>query len=176
MDLFKTLFSRKSIRDFDPNQSTSPEDVTIILRAAMASPVARCKYDDLHLTVITDKEWISEMSDYVNEKVTSPRPNAPFYNAPTLILISSKMSENPAIEYCNAGCVVQTMSLAARSLDLGHIILWAFVEHLKEHESLLKRLNLPNGFVPIVAIGIGSSSEQLEFFDRPRHVISVNKI
>ncbi|MGI6594385.1 MAG: nitroreductase family protein [Christensenellales bacterium] len=176
MDLFKTIYSRQTVRDFDSNETPTPEDITIILRAAMASPVGRSRYEDLHLTVITDKEWLKEMSNVVNAEVPSSRPNAPFYKVPIIILISSKLAENPAIEYTNAGCVVQNMALAARGLDLGSVILWSFVKHLKKSPSLLAKLELPEGMVPIIGLGVGYPAIHQEVQTRPRHIISVNKI
>lgn len=176
MDFFKTIYSRQTIRDFDDGQTPLPEDITMILRSAMAAPVGRSRYEDLHLTVITDKEWLKEMSDVVNAIQPSSRPNYPFYKAPTLILISSKLAENPAIEYANAGCVVENMALAARALDLGSVILWSFVEHLKNSPELLAKLDLPKGAVPIIGLGIGYPAVHQETLSRPRHMISINKI
>ena len=175
MDLFKTMFSRQSIRDFN-DENPSVEDITTILRAAMAAPIGRGRYEDVHLTVISDPQWIANMSNYVNTKESSIRPNAPFYKAPTLILISCKLKDNYTLDYTNAGCVVQNMALAARGLDLGHIILWSFIKHLKENEELFAALNLPKDFTPIIALGVGLPTEILQTSETPRHSITINKI
>lgn len=176
MDLFKTIYSRQTIREFDIENTLSLDDITNILRAAMSAPVGRSRYEDLHITVISDKDWIAKMSDVVNSEMTSTRPHAPFYRAPIIILISSKMSEQPAIEYTNAGCVVQNMALAARGLGLGSVILWTFVKYLKTQKELLKQLEIPHDFVPVIGIGIGYPSVHQKVFTRPRHIINVNKI
>lgn len=142
----------------------------------MSAPVGRSKYDDVHLTVITDKEWLKDMGDVVNANMESSRPHFPFYQAPALILISSKLAEKPAIEYANSGCIAQSIALAARSLDLGSVLIWVFVKYLKEQPELLKRLNLPEDFVPMIGVAVGHSAMHLEKSDHPRHVITVNRI
>jgi len=171
--MLETIFSRVSTRDFT-DEEISPEELNQILLAGMAAPVGRAKYDTLNLTVVTNAELLKEISNA--EDYSGTRPRAPLYGAKTLIIVSSKLADKPDIEYSNVGSIIQTMALAARGLNLGSIYLWTCISTLKRHPEIVAKLDLPEGFTPISALGIGYSKTTLETHTRPRHVISVNRI
>ncbi|NMA58997.1 MAG: nitroreductase [Clostridiales bacterium] len=173
MDALTNIYSRISTRDFS-NTPVAEEDIRAIMHAGMAAPVGRGLYDTLHITLITKKELLDEISKA--EDYSGARPNAPLYGAPVLILVSSKLGEKPAIEYSNVGCVMQTMALAATAKGLGNIYLWGCIYRLKSHPNIVKKFELPEGFVPISALGVGYSKTPLETTHKPRHVISTNSI
>ncbi|MCC8106394.1 MAG: nitroreductase family protein [Clostridiales bacterium] len=60
MDTLNTIFSRKSIRTYT-GEAVSPEQEALILKAANAAPVGMGQYDTVHLTVIKNKELLSEI-------------------------------------------------------------------------------------------------------------------
>ena len=47
------------------------------------------------------------------------------------------------------------MLLAATAVGLGSIYLNLVIGLIKEHKDVLDKLNLPEGFVPIVGVGLG---------------------
>ena len=53
--MLKTIFKRKSVRTYNGNP-VSKEDLDLILKAADASPVGLKQYENLHLTVISNKD------------------------------------------------------------------------------------------------------------------------
>ena len=79
----------------------------------------------------------------------------PFYGAPTVVIVSAKKSETENIEYSNAACVIENMLLAATDLGIGSVYLWGFIIALNLNDSLLKELNIPEGFTPISGIALG---------------------
>lgn len=173
METFETLFSRVSTRDFN-DKEVSAELIERILQAGMSAPVGRARYDTLHITVVKDQTFLDGVTELAKD--TSPRERAPFYGAKTLIVVSSKMSESPAIEYSNVACVIENMALAARALNVASVYLWAFVKPLIAVPELCAKLELLEGFTPVSALAIGYSDTPLEVFDNPRHSIEVNRI
>ena len=173
METFETLFSRVSTRDFN-DKEVSAELIERILQAGMSAPVGRARYDTLHITVVQDEAFLDGVTELAKD--TSPRARAPFYGAKTLLVVSSLMSEAPAIEYSNVACVIENMAIAARALGVASVYLWAFVKPLENAPALLAKLGLPCGFKPVSALAIGYSDTPLEVFDKPRHSITVNRI
>ena len=52
--MLELLLKRKSIRSYT-GDSISKEELNILLKAADASPVGMKQYENLHLTIITNK-------------------------------------------------------------------------------------------------------------------------
>ena len=145
MELFETINKRFSNRKYLDKQ-VSDEDLEKILKAGMQAPVGRGKYEDMHITVIQDKDLLNEISGLTEKSV--------FYNAPTLVIISSK-DDGHGLDKENSACVAENMLLAATALGLGSIYLNLVIGLIKEHKEVLDKLNLPEGFVPIVGVGLG---------------------
>lgn len=173
MNALSNIFSRVSTREFTANK-VAEEDLRIILQAAMAAPVGRGRYDNIHLTLITNEELLDEIA--TAEDYSSARPNAPLYGAPALIIVSAKLSEKPSIEYSNVGAIIQTMALAAGSLSLGSIYLWTCIASLENHPEIVAKFNLPEDFTPISALGVGYPEKPIDIIASPRHQINVNTI
>ena len=77
-----------------------------------------------------------------------------FYNAPTLVIISAR-DDGHGLDKENSACVAMNMLLAATALNLGSIYLNLVIGLIKEHKDVLDKLNLPEGFVPVVGVGLG---------------------
>ena len=73
---------------------------------------------------------------------------------PKLIIISARDDGN-GLDKENSACVAMNMLLAATALGLGSIYLNLVIGLIKEHKEILDKLNLPEGFVPVVGVGIG---------------------
>ena len=145
MELFETIDKRFSNRKFLDKQ-ISDEDLNKILKAGMQAPVGRGKYEDMHITVIQDKNLLNEINGLADRSV--------FYNAPTLVIISA-MDDGHGLDKENSACVAMNMLLGATALGLGSIYLNLVIGLIKEHKEILDKLNLPEGFVPIVGVGLG---------------------
>ena len=168
MNTFDTLYSRKSVRSYT-GESLSEEQLSEILKAAFAAPVGRARYDTLHLTVITDKDYLSRWEEACGGK--------PFYGAPTVILVSSEMAGTPEqdnVRYSNAAIVVQNMAIAATEMGLGSCHIWGAVRTLNVSPDLLRELSLPEGKVPCCAIIIGATDEKYTLRDIEKDRISVS--
>lgn len=175
MNTLDALFSRKSIRTYN-GENISDEQLNIILKAAWASPVGRALFETLHITVISNKEYLSKWEDYC-EKMTAHRP---FYGAPTVILVSSLIPSTDLksvnVNFSNAAILVQDMAIAATELNIGSCHIWGAVRLLNDNEDLLKELNLPEGMIPCCAIILGQTDEKYTLKDIPENKISTNFI
>ena len=145
MELFEAINKRFSNRKYLDKQ-INDEDLEKILKAGMQAPVGRGKYEDMHITVIQNKELLDEISGLTDRSV--------FYNAPTLVIISAR-DDGHGLDKENSACVAMNMLLAATALNLGSIYLNLVIGLIKEHKIVLDKLNLPEGFVPVVGVGLG---------------------
>lgn len=144
MELFDVINKRFSNRKFLEKQ-ISNEDLDRILKAGMQAPVGRGRYEDMHITVIQDKNLLNEINKLADRSV--------FYNAPTLVIISAK-DDGHGLDGENSACVAMNMLLAATDLGLASIYLNLVIGLIKNSD-ILNKLNLPLGFVPIVGVGLG---------------------
>ena len=144
MELFDVINKRFSNRKFLEKQ-ISNEDLDRILKAGMQAPVGRGRYEDMHITVIQDKNLLNEINKLADRSV--------FYNAPTLVIISAK-DDGHGLDRENSACVAMNMLLAATDLGLASIYLNLVIGLIKNSD-ILNKLNLPLGFVPIVGVGLG---------------------
>ena len=162
MNFFDVVGKRFSCRNFSDEKATD-NDLSRILDAGMMAPVGRGKYEDVHITVIRNKSLLDEISKLSDKSL--------FYNADILIIISSH-DDGFGLGDQNCGCVAENMLLAASALGLGSIYLNLVIGFIKNNEDILNKLNLPEGFTPVVGVGIGHFKEELI----KTHKIDVNYI
>ena len=176
MNTFETICSRKSVRRYT-GEKPSKEELKKILTAANAAPVGMKAYDSIVLSVISDKEYLDKIDHNCREYMKMPDLSM-LYGAPTVIVISSKMSPAPNDNTCysNAAIIVHNMALEATELGLGSCYLWGAAFAMNESEELLKKLDLPEGFVPCCAVGLGKTDEKFTLRDIPEDRIKIRYI
>lgn len=160
MNTLETLYSRKSIRNFNGDGITEAE-LQEILKAAYAAPVGHALYDTLSLTVISNKELLEKWEKHM-ATVTGEPDLHPFYGAPTVILVSSVMPAAPMnnVKYSNAAIVVHNMAIAATELGVGACHIWGATGVLDGNAELIRELKVPEGMVPCCAIALGKTDEK----------------
>ena len=159
MEFFQTLYSRKTVRSYNGDPIT-PAELSEILKAAYAAPIGRRRYDTLHLTVITNPAFLTEWERQVGME-TGKEDAHPFYGAPTVVLISSVVDEDPYgnVNYSNAASIAQNMALAACNLGVGACHIWGAVRTLNNCPDLLCRLPIPEGMKPVCSVALGHTDE-----------------
>ena len=170
MNTFENLYSRHTVRAYNGNPIT-PEQETEILKAAQAAPIGRRRYDTLHITVITNADFIARWEQRVSEMNGEPDSH-PFYGAPTVILVSSEIMPSPSdnVNYSNAAIIVQNMALAATELGVGACHIWGAVRTLQEAPDLIAELKIPSGMIPCCAIALGQTDEAYTLRDIPERI------
>ena len=159
MNALEAIFSRRTIRRYNGEQITDKE-LDTLLSAAYAAPAGHARYEELHLLVITNKEFIARWEARFGE--CNGIENAhPFYGAPTVVLVSSVMNPAPMdnVKYSDAAGIVENMALAATEIGVGACHIWGAVRALNASPDLLAELNLPQGRVPCCAIALGHTDE-----------------
>lgn len=176
MNTLETLYSRKSIRNFN-GESITDAELKEILKAAYASPVGRAMYDTLNLTVISNKEVLANWEKHMATVTGNPDLH-PFYGAPTVILVSSAMPAAPMnnVNYSNAAIVVHNMALAATELGVGACHIWGATGVLNGNTELIKELNVPEGMVPCCAIALGHFDGKYELREIPEKRIKTEYV
>lgn len=167
MDFFDILYSRKTVRSYT-GEPIADAHLKEILKAGYAAPIGRKRYDTLHLTVITNKEFLAKWESLVYAETG----RMPFYGAPMLILVSSAVDDPPFdnVNYSNAASVVQNMALAACALGVGACHVWGAVRTLNESPVLLAQLNLPEGMKPVCSVILGRTEETYEPREIPERI------
>ncbi len=173
MEFTTLLKTRKSTRNYKPAQ-IKPEELDKVLLAGCAAPVGNGAYETVHLTVVQDAALLNQIAEAHAKAVNQPGAS-PFYGAPTIVIVSSSRKDS-VIAYANAGCIVENMTLAATDAGLGSVYLFGFLNALNALPALLKKLQLPEGFVPVSAIALGYPLEPLTASRNLSKSIAVNVI
>ena len=154
MNTLEAIKARHSTRSFSEKQ-VSDEDLETILFAGGQAAVGGADFKSMKLIAVQDPDLLKA----IDEASAKRRPGShPLYNAPTLVVLASKESILPYIEFTNAGCVIQNMMLAATDLGVDSIYLWMSMYGINEDPELPKRIGIPEGFtcVGTMALGYGA--------------------
>lgn len=160
MDIFEVLFTRRSIRKFTP-ELVSDDDITLLLRAAMAAPSASNR-QPWHFVVIRDKE--------LRASVAERHPYAKMAaDAPLLIVVCGDLAEEktPGFWVQDCSAAMQNILLAARAKNLGTV--WCGLHPVEERAQLIRELcNLPDSVIPLGLAVIGHPDQPFAEVDRFR--------
>ena len=175
MNTLETILKRKSTRAYTGEQ-ISEEALNKIIQAGCASPVAMARYDSLHITVIQNEDVIADICKITSDMMLNKmgiKKNVNF-GAKTMILVSTNPESLPYEMACvNVGIVVENMVLAATSIGIDSVILGVVPRAIAPNAEIVKSLQIPEGFTPILGAFFGYASS-----DEPakKHSISINRI
>lgn len=156
METLKTMLVRRSCRSYTEEQ-LKEEELKNILKAACASPIGRALYENMHLTVIQNQDFLTQATQQFR-KATGDESASPLYGGKTWIIVSSK-ADTGEMAFANASCMVENMSLEAVELGLGHVYIYGVLRVLENDPSFIKTLGIPDGFRPISSIILGYEKE-----------------
>lgn len=156
METLKSMLIRHSCRSYTDQQITK-EQLEKILLAANAAPIGRAFYENMHLTVIQNEQFLQKATERFRAASGDPEAN-PLYGGKTWIIVSSK-ADTGEIAFANAACMVENMSLEAVDLGLGHVYIYGALRVLEHDPEFIKDLGIPEGFRPISGIILGYEKE-----------------
>lgn len=174
MEFTRALALRQSTREFTQEQLTEQE-VSQLLKAAMAAPTCMGRFERLHLTVVQDPAVLEELNQLFQKAVGNPEAY-PSYHAPTLIYVSNSLEDEEIIFGANASCVMENMLLAAADLNLASVYLFGLSQALQGEPRVKELLKLPEGYRTMAAIAVGHPAQPLQEREIPDDKISVNRI
>ncbi|MEA3254632.1 MAG: nitroreductase family protein [Candidatus Altiarchaeota archaeon] len=144
MDLFKAIYSRRSVRKYS-KKKVSKDDLMNILDAGIYAPSA-CDIQGWRFIVIDDPKVKQEL---MNEGAASFIESAPI----GILVLYNNQTEN--LEYMDylqsAAACIQNMLLAAHSLGIG----CCWICHLPRKGELRNLLCIPKHYDPIAYITLG---------------------
>ncbi|NLG92364.1 MAG: hypothetical protein GX485_02180 [Clostridiales bacterium] len=151
--VIETLLERRSIRSYRPEQ-ISEDELADILHAAKYAPTAR-GLQARHFTVIQNKQFLAEIA----AAATGNENDSPFYHAPTVIVLSAPQEAKYGREDC--ACAIMNIMLAAEALGIGTCYICSALDALRS-DKILRRLKLPEGYVPYGSVAVGYAKEHAE--------------
>ena len=174
METLQAIWLRKSVRAYKPEQI--PDEVLdSIAKAGCRAPVSSNKYNSLHITIVQNPELLKQISIAASDmvyKILNVKKNMDF-GAKTLIIISSASVMMPGIEYANAACILENMVLAATDQSVDSIIWGGAASAVKQEAALMKALEIPEGFNPVLCASFGYAIDT----EAPKeHSISLNRV
>lgn len=147
----ESILSRRSVRAYRPDQ-IAEEELTDILQAAKFAPSAM-GLQGRHFTVIQDQQLLADIVDAAVKNGASFLPgHSPFYQAPAVIVLSAPESAKYGRE--DAACAIMNLMLAAHAYGLGSCYICCALPGLRD-ETIMKRMNLPDGYVPCGCVAVG---------------------
>lgn len=153
MEFEKVILSRKSCRSYK-DAPVESEKLEKVIAAASLSPFGLPRDGKPHLTVVTDREVLSELGHLMG-------PDRDIiYGAPALIIVSCPNSRE-GIPEMNAACVIEMMSLMATDLGLGSIYLYGVTAAIQKNPQLMSELGIPARHTPLSALALGYGVEAM---------------
>ncbi len=151
------ILNRRSIRAY-LDKPIPDEDLQTIIKAGLYAPSAKNK-QDWHFSVITNKEVIDKMNEMAIEGMKrigleKESEDHIFYNAPVVIVISSRIAGFSGI---NVGCAIENMSLAAHALGYGSCIIGQtrYMYSKANKIDVDKLIKIPEGYEHDLSICLG---------------------
>ena len=172
METLQLMYSRKSIKKYTGEPVPQDKRDTII-KAALSSPVGKGMFENVHLTVIENKELLHAIDRNAAEFFGDPS-RTPLYGAPALVVVSTPNKGN--VDSANAAMIVHNMCLAALDLGLGSCAIYGATAALANNAELLAKLNLPEGFVPTGSALFGPTEETISVREIPMDKMAVSYI
>ncbi|MBF0442411.1 MAG: nitroreductase family protein [Oligoflexales bacterium] len=170
-ETIKTIYSRRSMRAFKPEQ-LKEEDVSTIIDCGLNAPSA-LNSQGWHFTVVQNKGLIEKMNTRIKEVLPTParqryleRHNGNenfsiFYAAPTIVVVSGLKDD--AYTQINCALATENMCLAAESLGIGSCIIGmaTLIFNSPDVDEYIKDLSIPQGYKPMYAVSFGYKNMQM---------------
>ena len=164
-EILKALKERRSIRKFT-KQMPSREDIDAIIEAGLYAPSGKNRQDTIILCV-TNPELIQKFVKANREIGGYPEDNDPFYGAPVILVVLSKM-DNANYVY-DGSLVMGNLLNATHALGLGGIWINRAKQEFEtdEFKQILKDLNIEGEYEGIGHCAIGYiDGENPKAYDR----------
>ncbi|WP_160671115.1 nitroreductase family protein [Clostridium sp. C8-1-8] len=163
-EAIKVLLNRRSTRVFKDEQ-IKDEELETILEAGRFAPSAM-NQQSWHFTVVQNKEVINTLAETFRQVLLNSNQEAmvkraqsdnfkPFYNAPTLIIVSG--DKNAIAPKADCGAATENLLVAAEALGIGSCWLGSSdaIFSSPKAEELKKILGIPENYEPLYSAIFG---------------------
>jgi len=156
-DTVDFILKRRSVRNYS-SEMIKQEELETIVKCGLYAPSAKNK-QNWHFTVVTSKDKIEEMNRLALEGmerlgIEKEEGYHVFYHAPVVIVISSKIEGYSEV---NAGCVIENMAIAAKSMGIGSCIIGEtrYMYHQANKADIDRVLKIPENYEHDISICFG---------------------
>ncbi|MGT2923967.1 nitroreductase family protein [Streptococcus caviae] len=172
MNTMEAITSRYACRKFTKTQLTDAETQALI-QAANAAPAGMGDYSGLKLTVVQSQENLEAIEAAAAHGM--PRMgDHPTYQAPTLMILSAKINEQvPMISHCNVSAAAENIMLAATDMGLASVFIMSVPAVIQDKQELLEKLNIRDGFKPLVIVAVGHAESQMTVEKEKRLAVEI---
>ena len=154
INVLEAINLRRSIRDY-ANTPVSEGQLKAVLDAAILSPSARNR-QLRHISVVKNRELLDEMAEKIGAMLDIQKEGYHvFHHAPVVLVLSAEKNETWRKE--DIGIMSENIALAALGVGLGTCILGLpqVLFTSKEGEKYLEKMQVPNGYEPILSVTLG---------------------
>lgn len=150
-ELTEFLLTRRTVRAYQPKPV--PEEIMAdLLKVAKYSP-SGMGLQNRHFTVIENQKLLSEIvAATVRHGGKFVPGHTPFYNAPAVLVVSAP--KEFAYNREDAACAVMGFLLAAHAYGIATCYICSVIPGLND-PTILKKLELPEGYVPLGSVAFG---------------------
>lgn len=156
--VIETIMSRRSIRKYRP-EPVARETMAQILECGINAPSGLNK-QSWEVRVVDNPAVMDEIIAAMSEANPDTDPGAIrgcFRGAPTMVFIAN--SQNYDFSPIDCGLLSENIMLSAWSLGVGSVCLGSPVRFLQNSPEALAMLQFPEGYTPIICIGLGYADE-----------------
>lgn len=176
--ILNAIKNRRSIRKYK-NKPLNKEQIEEVIQAGRLAPSAR-NMQNWHFTVVTNKNLIKQMSEYVVGKtIEDPKyhfvrersktlSDPIFYSAPVVIFITADADKWSAI---NCALAAENMMLYAHSIGVGSCFI-GMARFIEGSNEIMQNLNLPEGHEIYATLIFGYADEKPDFKKRETDNVS----
>lgn len=151
-EVINSILSRRSIRKYKETQ-ISDEDLNSILECAQYAP-SGMNNQGWHFTVVQNKDTLKKIKSVVSEALSKPANFDPFYNSPTIIIVSNN---SPITPEADSALAIENIFLSAHSLGIGScwINILNGLSKDPKVKDLLNELKIPENSVVYGSVSLG---------------------
>lgn len=180
-EVLKAIAERRSTRGFEPGTPLTPEQLDALVAAATASPSA-LNAQSWHFTFCSDQHTVLAVETEVGRIIMAGKDEAAkqrmesrkmkvFYNAPTVVFISSDAQSGWSA--LDAGIAAENIVLAAQSMGLGSVIvgMCKLAFQGENGATFEQMLQFPQGYQFSLAVAVGTP-----IVTKEAHPVGENKV
>lgn len=180
-EVLNAIADRRSTRGFEPDTPLTKEQLDALISAATASPSA-LNLQSWHFTFCSDQTTIGAIETEVGRIIMAgsdegakqrmkARDMKVFYNAPTVVFISSDAQS--CWSPFDAGIAAENIVLAAQSMGLGSVIvgMCKLAFEGDDGEKFAQMLQFPQGYQFSLAVTLGTPT-----IGKAAHPVGENKV
>lgn len=173
MNTIETIKVRKSPEAFQ-SALLGKEDIKAIAEAGNFAPI----FGKIHITVIDNTDLLTQINEtalemmrhcgnaFAEKMANTPGYHALRHAAAFIVLSSPDGNDSMGFNMANVSCAAENMILAATSLGIGSRFMMGPIMALTQ-EPIKTRLNLPEGYLPLVAVALGNADMNTEMREKP---------